>query len=215
MSALRFLTGLSILALLWAIPLRAQDDHRDPIPPARGVHSNLAVGVGYSYLNMNLSGKPSVNLHGIDTNAVIDFPTRWGAMLDSSYVRAGRDPGSGHSSYVFSVLAGPVFVPVQSDNTRFLVRALAGMSLVDSSVQVNNQLYYRGWQSRFSWAVGAGIERNLSAPFAVRFNVDYLRTKFVSTAGIVQPQNGIRVTANLIFRFAAGRETRHAYTKAP
>src|SRR5215469_15852296 len=72
MSALRFLTGLSILASLWAIPLLAQDDHRDPIPPARGVHSNIAVGVGYSYLNMNVSGKPPVNLHGIDTNAVID-----------------------------------------------------------------------------------------------------------------------------------------------
>jgi len=163
---------------------------------------------------MNLSGEPKVKVNGLDTNAVINFIPRWGATLDASYARAGRDPGSGHSSYILSVLTGPVFAAAQNENSRLLVRALAGVSLVDSSVRVN-QLYYRGWQSRFSWAIGTGIERNLSTPFAVRFNVDYLRTKFVGSAGIVQPQNGIRVTASLMWRFAAGRESRHVASRVP
>jgi hypothetical protein len=131
----------------------------------------------------------------------------WGATVDSSYVRAPRDAGSRHGSYVFSVLTGPVFVPVQNDNTRLLIRALAGVSLVDGSVPVG-QLYYRGWLSRFSWAVGMGLERDLSGPFSARFNVDYLRTSFMSTTATIQPQNNIRVSGILVFRFAAGRKTR-------
>jgi len=207
MSALQLLTRLSIVSLLWSAPLVAQNRHGGAVPAARGVLYHWNVGAGYSYVNMNLSGNPAVSLHGIDTNAVVEFLPRWAATMDASYVRAGRDAASGHSSYVLSVLAGPVFVPVQNENNRFLVRALAGMSLVDSSVRVND-LYYRGWQSRFSWAIGTGIEHNVSRPFAVRFTVDYLRTKFIGPAGTLQPQNGIRVGANLVFRFSDGRATR-------
>jgi len=210
MSALRFFIGLSILPSLLATPLLAQADLNGPVPVAEGTPVDLAIG--YSYVNTNLSGRPSVNLNGAEASALIDFHPRWGAIVDSSYVRAGRDPGSGHSSYVLSVLSGPVFVPARNDNTRLLVRALFGVSLVDSSVRVN-QLYYRGWQSRFSWAIGTGVERKLSR-FAVRFNVDYLRTSFVSSAAVVQPQNGIRLSASLVFRVGA-RETRHLAAGEP
>ena len=198
MRALRFLIRLSILLSLWATLLLAQDDRGDDVPAAEGSTRNLAAG--YSFVNTNLSGKPSVNLNGVNSSAMIDFLPHWGAILDASYVRAGRDPGSGHSSYVLSVLAGPVFYPLQNADNRFSIRALAGVSLVDSSVRVN-ELYYRGWLSRFSWAIGTGIERNISKPLAVRLNVDYLRTKFVGPAATVQPQNGIRVSASLVFRF--------------
>jgi opacity protein-like surface antigen len=173
-----------------------------PVPAAKGPECDIAFG--FSQVALNLSGKPRGNLSGADVSATMDISPRWAATFDSSYVRAGRDPGSGHSSYVLSLLTGPVFVPAQNDNTRLLVRALAGVGLVDGSVRVN-QLYYRGWQSRFSWAVGSGIERDISAPLAVRFNVDYLRTQFVSSAGTLKPQNDIRFVASLVLRFAARR----------
>ena len=214
MRALRFLIRLSILSSLWATLLLAQESGGDAVPAAEGSTRNVAFG--YSYLNTNLSGTPTLNLNGVNSSAMIDFLPRWGATLDASYVRAGRDPGSGHSSYVLSVLAGPVFYPAQNDNTRFSVRALAGVSLVDSSVRVDQQnLYYRGWLSRFSWAIGAGIERDLSTSFAVRLNVDYLRTKFVNSAVMVQPQNGIRLSASLVYRFAPHRESRHIAAREP
>jgi len=182
------------------------------MPAAKG--PDLDVGVGYSHVMLNLSGEPTVNLNGADASATIDFTPRWGATVDSSYVLAGRDPKSGHGSYVLSVLAGPVFVPVQNHNTRLLVRALAGVSLVDGSVPVD-QLFYRGWLLRFSWAVGTGVERNISGPVAVRFNADYLRTKFMSETLTVQPQNDIRFTGSLVYRFAARRETRHSAVRQP
>jgi opacity protein-like surface antigen len=213
MSALRLTRRLVALLLLWASPSLAQSEFPSgPMPAAKG--PQFDVGVGYSHVMLNVSGEPTVDLNGADASATIDFNPRWGATVDSSYVLAGRDPQSGHGSYVLSVLAGPVFVPVQNDNTRLLVRALAGVSLVDGSVPVN-QLFYRGWLLRFSWAVGTGVERNLSGPFAVRFNVDYLRTKFMSTTLTVQPQNDIRFSGSLVFRFAARRQTRHSGVRQP
>jgi hypothetical protein len=201
MSVLRF--RLVALLLLWASPLLAQSEFRtESVPAAKG--PLFDVGVGYSHLMQNVSAEPTVNLNGVDASATIDFNPRWGATVDTSYVLAGRNPESGHGSYVFSALAGPVFVPLQNHNTRLLVRALAGVSLVDGSVPVD-QLFYRGWLLRFSWAAGTGVERDISGPFAVRCNVDYLRTKFISETLTVQPQNDIRFTGSLVFRFAAHR----------
>jgi hypothetical protein len=205
MTALRFLRRLSVLLVLGVSPLLAQELRGGAIPAAKS--PEFDIGIGYSHLTMNLSGRPRVNLIGAETSATMYRSPRWGATVDSSYVRAPRDAGSGHGSYVLSVLTGPVFVPAQTDNTRVLIRALAGVSLVDGSVPVG-QLYYRGWLARFSWAVGTGIERNLSGPFAARFNVDYLRTSFVSTSATIQSQNDLRVSGMLVFRFAAGRVTR-------
>jgi hypothetical protein len=213
MNALRFTKRLGALLLLWVSPLLAQSKFSsDTMPAAKG--PAIDVAVGYSHVIMNLSGEPTVNLNGADASATIDFTPRWGATVDSSYVLAGRNPESGHGTYVFSALAGPVFVPLQNDKTRLLVRALAGVSLVDGSVPVN-QLFYRGWLLRFSWAVGTGVERDISGPFAARVNVDYLRTKFVSENVTVQPQNDIRFTGSLVFRFGARRETRHRAMRQP
>jgi opacity protein-like surface antigen len=208
---------LSIVSLLCASPLLAQAGYNGAAPALKGPEYN--VSVGYSYAALNFSGKPTVNMQGVDLGAAVDFTPRWGATLDSTYLRAGRDPRTGHGSYVLGFLAGPVFVPAQNENTRLLVRALAGVSLVDGSVADGlvpvGQLYYRGWLTRFSWAVGTGIEHNISGPFAVRVNVDYLRTRFVSSSLTVQPQNNIRVTGSLVFRFAAPRHKPHLAAMNP
>ena len=181
----------------------AQNQSRSvPLPAAKGPGADVAFG--YSNLAQNFSGRPSANLSGADLSTTIDFSSRWGATFDSSYVRAGRDPGSGHSSYVLSVLAGPVVVPAQTENTRWLVRALGGVGLVDGSTPVG-QLYFRGWESHFSWAVGTGIERNVSGPFAVRLYVDYLRTQFIGTSGTLEPQNNLRFIGSLVLRFGGRR----------
>lgn len=202
---MRFLAILSI-SLLWANSLTAQNQSRSvPAPAAKGPGADIAFG--YSNLTLNLSGRPTVNLSGADVSTTLDFSSRWGATFDSSYVRAGRDPGSGHSSYVLSFLAGPVFVPAQTEKTRLLVRVLGGIGLVDGSTPVG-QLYFRGWESHFSWAVGTGIERNVSGPFAVRVFADYLRTQFIGNSGTLEPQNNIRFTGSLVWRFGGRRPNR-------
>jgi opacity protein-like surface antigen len=205
-SDLRLLIKLTILSVALATHLFAQDDRSGPAPAAEITPGDIAVG--YSYLNLGFSGKPAVHLNGVEASGTLNLNPSWAATLDSSYVRAGRDLESGHTSSVLSAFAGPVFIAGSRHNFRFLVRALGGMSMVDGSVPVNG-VYYRGWQSRFSWAVGAGIERNLSPSYAVRFNVDYLRAHFLGSNAAVQPQNGIRLGANFVFRVSPRRGTHH------
>ena len=203
---MRLLINLTILSVALATQLFAQDGRSGPAPAAEITPGDIAVG--YNYLNLGFSGKPAVHLNGIEASGTINLNPSWAATLDSSYARAGRDPESGHTSAVLSVFAGPVFIVGSRHNYRFLARALAGMSLVDGSVPVN-QVYFRGWESRFSWAIGAGVERNLSPSYAVRFNVDYLRTHFLGSDAAVQGQNGIRLGANFVFRVSPRRGTRH------
>ncbi len=204
---MRLLVKLAILSVALATHLFAQEDHSDPSPAAEVTPADIAIG--YSYLNLGFSGKPAVHLNGVEASGMININPSWAATLDSTYGRAGRDPLSGHDSSVLTVLAGPVFIPGQKHNLRFLIRGLVGMSLVDGSVPVN-QVYYRGWQSRFSWDIGTGIERNLSPSYAVRFNVDYLRTHFLGSSAALEPQNGIRLGANFVFRLSPRRKTHHA-----
>jgi opacity protein-like surface antigen len=200
---LRLLIQLFTLAIVLSTPLFAQ---YGPSIAAESTPSDIAVG--YSFLNLGFSGKPAVRLNGIEASGTINVNPSWGATLDSSYVRAGRDPESGHSSSVFSAFAGPVFVAAQKHNMRFLIRPLVGMTLVDGSVPVND-VFYRGWQSRFSWAIGAGVERTLSPSYAVRFNVDYLRAHFLDSTGSVGAQNGIRVGTNFVFRLSPRSRNSH------
>ena len=186
----------SIFAVVLAAPLVAQSA---PAPAAEITPGDVAVG--YSHLRLDFSGKPAVDLNGADISGTVNINRSWGATVDSSYVRGGRDPQSGHSSAVLSAFIGPVFTAAQKHNLRFLIRPLVGMTLVDGSVPVND-VYFRGWESRFSWAIGGGVEYNLSPNYAVRFNADYLRAHFMSSNATVQGQNGIRFSTNFVFRLS-------------
>jgi hypothetical protein len=200
-----------ILLLLCATPLLAQFQLGGSTPAAKGPEYN--VGIGYSQIAMNMSGK-RVNLSGAEASATIYGTPHWGVTLDCTYARGPRDPGSGHGSYLFTALTGPVFVPAQTENTRLFIRALAGLSVVDGSVPVN-QLYYRGWLARFAWAAGTGIERNLRGPFATRLNFDYLRTRFMGTTAEIEAQNDVRFSGTLVLRLAGRRQTHYMAVTQP
>jgi opacity protein-like surface antigen len=193
--AVRLLGKLSFFTVVLAAPLFAQA----PAPAAEITPGD--VSVGYSHLRLGFSGKPAVDLNGVDVSGTLNMNPSWGATLDSSYVRGGRDLQSGHSSAVFSAFVGPVFTAAQKHNLRFLIRPLVGMTLVDGSVPVGD-VYFRGWESRFSWAVGGGVEYDLSPNYAVRFNADYMRAHFISSNATVQGQNGIRFSTNFVFRLS-------------
>ena len=205
---MRLLLKLSILVVAIAVPLFAQSG---PAPAAETTPGDFSVG--YSFLDLSFAGKPAVRFNGIDAAAMITINPSWAATVDTSFYHAGRDIESGHASSVLSALAGPVFTVARRGDARILARGLVGVSVVDGSVPVD-QVYFRGYESRFSWAVGAGYERSLSASYAVRFNVDYLRTHFVDNSAAVAPQNGIRLGANFVFRFSPRRES-HRISREP
>jgi hypothetical protein len=166
--------------------------------PTAATGPGFAVSAGYTYLAMPIPTAGSVNLYGLDVAGHIDVASRWGVTLDSSYVRASNAFGTGHNSYVLTALAGPVFYPIERRNTRLFVHALVGAGLVDSAVPVSGTQYVGGWVARFSDAVGGGLERSISGPFAVRVSGDYLRTSFVDSDSIAHNQNNFRATVSFL-----------------
>jgi hypothetical protein len=200
------LTKLLLIAGLVS-PAMAQSWQSGAAAAASG--PSFDVSAGYSYLYMQEPGAGNIGLNGIDASAGIDFNRRWGAVIDSSYVRAGDVFATGHNGYVLSALAGPVFYPFAHGESRISLRGLAGAGLVDSAVPVTGPSYYlHGWVARPAYGGGLGFERTIFGPFAARVNADYLRTAFVNAAETVQLQNNLRLTGSVVFRLNAPQSSR-------
>lgn len=161
----------------------------------------LEASVGYTYLDLDTPSRQRVGLVGFDANAFADFSSRWGMMADANYARIGNVLGTGHSGNVLSFLTGPVFYAADRGNTRIFVHMLAGVSLVNSAVPVQGTYYLGGAVTRFSYAMGGGMERNVVGRFAVRFGADYLRTTFSNSTAAMRFQNNLRIVTGIVFRF--------------
>ena len=168
------------------------------------------VSVGYTNLTMAIPSAKNVNLSGLDVGGRVDLKSRWGAMVDATYVGTPNVLGTRHGGYLLSFLGGPVFYPVEHGNSRVFVHALAGAALVDGAVPINETDYFHGWLVRFSYAVGGGIEHALSGPFGVRVRGDYLHSAFFDARGAARPQGNLRLTVSLVFRL---KERQHSTWK--
>jgi opacity protein-like surface antigen len=197
-NTIRAIGKVSFFVFVLVAPALAQSRQETGASPA-AVGVDYDVSVGYTYLTMAIPAAGHVNLNGLDVSGRVDLNPRWGAMVDSNYVRTPNVLGTKHDGYLLSIHSGPVFYPVDHGSTRTFVHVLAGVGLVDGAVPASDTEYH-GWQARFSYAVGGGVEHSVSGPFAVRVNGDYLRTTFFDSVGAVQPQDNFRVTVSLVFR---------------
>ncbi len=180
-------------------PALAQDQPAtEPVPAVTG--SAYDVSVGYANLTMAIPSAHHVNLSGLDVGASAHLNSRWGAMVDSMYVRTSDVLGTRHAGYQLSLLGGPVFYPFEHGNTRLSVHALAGGALVDGAIPINTTDYFHGWLVRFAYAAGGGIDHALLGPFGVRVQADYLHSEFFNAQGAVRPQGNLRLTVSLVLR---------------
>jgi opacity protein-like surface antigen len=170
-------------------------------PPAAATGPVFEASAGYTYLALDTPSRQRVGLSGVEADGFVDFNPRWGMMVDSSYARAGNVLGTGHSGNVLSFLIGPVFYPVDFGNTRIFVHTLAGVSLVNSAVPVKGTYYLGGTVTRFSYALGGGVEHTVAGPLAIRVGADYLRTTFANSTAAMQFQNNVRFVTGFVFRF--------------
>jgi hypothetical protein len=194
--------GKTAFVMLALVATALAQGRRDAGPAPAAFGSTFAVSVGYSYLYMPMPSAGHVNLNGIDAGAYADFTPRWGATIDTGFVRASNVLGTGHIGYVLSALVGPEFTPLQSRNSRMFLHLLGGAGVVDGAVPTSGSArYLRGWVERFSYAAGGGMERTLSGPFAVRVGGDYLHTTFIDSSAIRHPQNNLRAAVSLVFHF--------------
>jgi hypothetical protein len=199
---MRTVKNVAICIFSVAAPLLAQQ-FVAAAPPVAASGAVYEASVGYTYLALDTPAQQHVGLNGVDANGFVDFNPRWGMMLDSSYARIGNVLGTGHGGNVASWLAGPLFYPVDLGNTRIFVHTLAGVSLVNSAVPVKGTYYLGGTVTRFSYAMGGGVERTIAGPIAIRVGADYLRTTFANSSAAMQFQNNIRIVTGILYRFGS------------
>jgi opacity protein-like surface antigen len=193
-----------VVCILFVVsPLFAQYHYVTNSPPVAASSPVFEVSTGFSYLVLDTPSRQRVALSGMDANGFVDFNSRWGITVDSTYARANNVLGTGHSGNVLSFLTGPVFYPLEFGKTRIFVRTLAGVSLVNSAVPVQGSYYLGGTVTRFSYAMGFGLERTLTGPLAIRFGGDYLRTTFANAAAAMQFQNNVRIVTSIVYRFGS------------
>lgn len=193
--------GISVCVFLFVSPLLAQS-HWSGGPPAGATNPTLEASVGYVYLDMSIPSQPRVGLAGIDASALLRFAPRWGLTVDGTFASTGNVFDTGHSATILSLLAGPVFYPVNG-RTGIFIHALVGASRVGGAVPVSGPNYLDGWVARPSYAIGGGIERALFGPIAVRIQADYQRTTFGNSTGAIEGQNDLRLTSSVVYRFGS------------
>jgi hypothetical protein len=191
-------TGKVWFAMIILIgPALAQNQLTGPSPAMTGPAYDFSTG--YTYLAMPISGAGQLHLNGFDASGSISWSARWGAILDTNYLRSSDVPGTAHQAYMLDTQCGPEFYPFEHRNSRLFLRALAGSALVDGAVPSKDG-FYHGWLVRPSLAFGGGFEQSLSGKFAIRFNGDYLRTLFYDPIGAALPQNNLRLSVSLVIR---------------
>jgi hypothetical protein len=190
------------LVIMLAGPALAQNRLAEPSPAIVGPAYD--VSTGYTYLAMPIAGAGQVHLNGLDASGSIAWSPRWGATLDTSYLRTSDIPGIGHQAYLLNTQCGPEFYPFEHRNSRFFVRVLGGSALIDGAVPVGKTGLYHGWLVRPSFTAGGGFEQSISGQFAIRINGDYLHTSFYDSTGAVLPQNNLRLTVSFVIRVKKG-----------
>ncbi|MGB6259697.1 MAG: hypothetical protein WBG09_16230 [Candidatus Sulfotelmatobacter sp.] len=206
---MRTIEKLGFILFALAASAFAQNQQKtEPVPAVAGPVYNISaydMSVGYANLTTAMPSAQHVNLRGLDVGGSADLNSRWGAMVDSMYVRTSDVLATGHAGYQLSFLGGPAFYPIHHGNTRLSVHALAGAALVDGAVPINTTDYFHGWLVRFAYAGGGGIEQALSGPLAVRVQADYLHSAFFNAQGAVRPQGNLRLTVSLVLRLRERR----------
>jgi len=194
-------TVVKVLSLAFVLVVHAlAQNQMQGGPTAAAYGPTYDVSFGYSYLSSTIPSAGRVGLNGLDVTGHANFLPHWGVAVDSSYVRTSNVLTTGQSGYTLTFLAGPVFHLFERRKTQMFVHALAGAGLVDSAVPVTDTSYLHGWVYRPAYALGAGIERSVVGPFALRLTGDYLRTAYADSDAAVHAQNNLRVTASIVFR---------------
>jgi len=185
---------------LFVAPLLAQSHWGPGGPPAGATSPTFEASIGYVYLDMAMPSQQRVGLTGIDANGLVRFAPRWAATVDGTYASTSNVFATGQGANILSLLAGPVFYPVNG-RTGIFVHALVGASRVGGAEPQSGPYYLQGWVARPSCAMGGGIERYLFGSLAVRVQADYQRTTFGDSTGAIQGQNNLRLTTSMVYRF--------------
>jgi len=154
---------------------------------------------GYSYMNTDLNTSSNYSANGWEATfegkvfpfvgLVGDFDGHYGSQSASVCI-AGVIGGCASTNGSFSehnFLFGPR-VSASVGKFRPFAEALFGGSHISSD--------FSGSDTSFATALGGGLDYKIIRPVAVRFQADYVQTRFFSTT-----QNNVRISTGLVLRF--------------
>jgi opacity protein-like surface antigen len=186
-----------IFAILLCLPLCATHTFAQAIPAGRSKSWDLSLG--YTYVSHPATSSDRVSLNGFDASVTVELASRLAIRGDVGYALSGNLLGAPAHSDVLSYLAGPVYYPVVRPKIDIYAQALFGGARVTGPVPVTGGILIGGYAERFAWAIGGGVDYQLSHSFALRGGVDYLRTEyFVGPSPTLQGQSNIRLTASIV-----------------
>jgi opacity protein-like surface antigen len=160
---------------------------------------DLKASIGYAYTSMNVPSASRLNLNGVDAAVIADLSPFFGVTASSSYVRAPNAFGTSHDANVLSYLGGPVLYPVSHGRIRAYIHGLAGGARVNGAIPSSGTPPLTGYVNNFSWAVGGGVEYQISALVALRTEGDYQHTYFYDPNIQIRGQNGFRAVCSVVF----------------
>lgn len=176
----------------------------NPIPAAHKpffvpTRLDLKVSVGYVFTNAGMPSLSRLNLDGLEMAAIADLSPYFGMIADSSYVRAKNVFGTSRSGDILSYLAGPVVYPLARGKTRLYVHSLVGGARVTAALPADGGGIVTGFVNKFSWAVGGGIEYQVSQFIVLRSGGDYQHTYFFGPSDVIQGQHDFRAVCSVAF----------------
>jgi opacity protein-like surface antigen len=178
--------------------------HNDPVPAARAPvfgrrDPKVTASVGYAFTNLSMPSSNRVNLSGVDAAVTADLSTRLGVTANPSYVRASNVLDTGQHVDVLSYLVGPVFYPARRGRLATYAHALVGGARVSGVIPFNGTGNETGYVNKWSWAIGGGIEYQVSRSVALRSGGDYQHTYFYNLNSAIRGQNDFRVVSSVVY----------------
>jgi opacity protein-like surface antigen len=152
---------------------------------------------GYSYYNADLSTLGRSNLSGWTgslegrvfphVGMVADFSQTFGSESVTILCPGPPCPSQSISAHEYNMLFGPR-VSFSVGKLRPFAEALFGVGHVGTNDAGSNTSLATG--------LGGGVDYRIFRPIALRFEGDYLQTRFYSTT-----QNNLRLSTGIVFRF--------------
>ncbi len=173
--------------------------------PARAQRPRLEVSAGYNRFSFDEPGGPQIGLDGWNVAADVNL-WRWlGIVADvtRNYNRqSSSDPFvNGTKTRIYTYLFGPrLYIVGHHRLTPFVDLFFGKATIYVTAPPVPPLPAMSARDSKFTYALGAGLDFTLTHRFALRGQADYVPTKFF---GGRPNQKNARVSAGIVFRFGS------------
>jgi Outer membrane protein beta-barrel domain len=171
--------------------------------PGQAPRSRLELSAGYTYVNYDQQDNPRLNMSGFNLGADVNV-LKWlqvGATLTDDYNRqSSSNIGlNGTRTSLFSFMAGPrIYFRGHHHERSYFFDGLVGVGDIKVRPPYLPPLPNPADKDRvLAWGAGFGLDRALSPRFALRGQVDYVRTGFF---GGNPGQSNVVASVSIVYR---------------